>query len=103
MPGTWQLRGQSQLAGIDSVVWKREGSGCASTAVVLWALCVAGSAAVSQPCGEERREAGPLQQQQQQWGQGHLQSVQARGGSGPAARAASTDNASTEPADRVLR
>lgn len=62
------------------------------------APCVAGSAAVSQPCGEERSGASAAAAQ----GQGHQQSVQAQGGSGPAARAASTDNASTEPADLVL-
>lgn len=62
-------------------------------------LCVAGSAAVSQPCGEERSGASAAAAPR---GQGHLQSVQALGGSGPDARAASTDNASTEPADLVL-
>lgn len=60
--------------------------------------CVSGSAAVSQPCGEERSGASAAAAQ----GWGHPQSVQARGGSGPAARAASTDNASTVPADLVL-
>lgn len=62
-------------------------------------LCVAGSAAVSQPCGEERSGASAAAAPQRQ---GHPQSVQALGGSGPDDRAASTDNASTEPADLVL-
>lgn len=53
---------------------------------------------MSQPCREERSGASAAAPQ----GQGHPQSVQALGGSGPDARAASTDNASTEPADLVL-
>lgn len=77
-----------------------KGGGCAGIAMVLlcsmrgWEHC--SESALQR--GEERSGASAAAPQ----GQGHPQSVQALGGSGPDARAASTDNASTEPADLVL-
>lgn len=77
-----------------------KGGGCASTAMVL--LC---SVPGWERCSEsalQRGEEWGLSAAAAPQGQGHPQSVQALGGSGPDARAASTDNASTEPADLVL-
>lgn len=62
-PGAWQS--EAAPAGRDPLGGLGEGKGGAVPAQPrrFCALCVAGSAAVSQPCGEQSRGVGPLQQQ----------------------------------------
>lgn len=97
VPGAWQS--EAAPAGrIHWVVWERGREGCAGTAAEIlcslrgWERC--SESALRR--AEQRSGASAAAAAQ---GRGHLQSVQARGAAGPAA---STDNASTEPADLVL-